>query len=142
MSIRLIIALLILCLMPDAKAENVVGIHTVSIHLPQKQQSNTNPGLYIRHDSGATAGCYFNSIRRTSCYVGGSVEWGPFGLTLGGVTGYAKKHGGHSGSPISPFFAASVRGPEVFGVRPRVAYVPGRAVKSSDVFSLMIEKGF
>lgn len=80
----------------------VIGAHLVSAH-SSPGLNNTNPGLYVRTESGFTAGAYENSIsrtrlsgnngsRRTSTYAGWSWETDSrnWAITLGGVTGYGR----------------------------------------------------
>lgn len=141
MNIRPLIALIAasaLLWITDSRAETSYGLHIRSAHIPQTTQHNANYGAYVRVDD-LVGGCYDNSIKRTSCYFGMTREWGPFGGTVGGITGYDKKHGGHSRSPVAALVALSLRGPEVFGLTPRLNYVPGHLVKSSDVIHLSVE---
>lgn len=121
----------------------VIGAHIGSYHAPDNGRvNNNNPGLYLRADSGLTGGFYRNSHRRMSVYAGYAHEWGPVGFVVGGITGYDKEHGGHSSSPVSLLVAASIKGPTVFGVTPRLAYIPGRLVKAADVWHAMVEVRF
>lgn len=122
---------------------NTIGLHIGSAHLPDNGRvNNVNPGLFYRADSGATAGFYRNSNRRMSAYAGYSKEWGVLGLTAGVITGYDKRHGGHSNSPVAALVAASINGPEIFGLMPRLSYIPGHIVKAADVLHLSIERRF
>lgn len=80
----------------------VIGAHLVSAH-SSPGLNNTNPGLYVRSESGFTFGAYENSISRTrfggnngsrriSTYAGWSWETDSrnWAITLGGVTGYGR----------------------------------------------------
>lgn len=78
-----------------AHAEPVtVGVHLGSVHLPQRDFNNFNPGLYVRQDDWQ-AGAYLNSYRRTTAYAGRVWRlervWGPlrkYEVFTGGATGY------------------------------------------------------
>lgn len=72
-------------------AAGTIGVHLGSIHFPQRDFNNANPGLYYRSEAGWTAGAYRNSLRRTSAYAGHTWQWDRLALTAGGVTGYADK---------------------------------------------------
>lgn len=131
-----------------AKAEPVVGLHIASHHWPAKDyQNNDNPGLYVRLDSGFTAGFYRNTLRRTSFYAGWTWEYGPFAITAGGITGYKRQCDaqgmcwGSSRTAVMPMLAPSVRLPEVLGVHPRIWYTP-RIGSTSSVIHLSIERSF
>ncbi len=68
-----------------------LGVHLASYHAsPLPYQNNINPGVYVECD-GWTTGVYRNTLRRTSVYAGYALRSGPFGLTLGAVSGYQKK---------------------------------------------------
>lgn len=109
-----------------------VGVHLASIHVPQREFNNTNPGLYYRSDDGWTVGTYRNSTRRTSAYAGYTWEWGRLALTAGGMTGYARQ--------VQPMLVPSVTVFTLHGATARVAFVP-RVEKriGSHVFHLMVE---
>lgn len=69
-----------------------IGMHVASIHAPQRAQHNDNAGLYLRTDSGLSAGVYRNSHRRTSLYVGQAFPLvGQLDLNVGLVSGYQKR---------------------------------------------------
>lgn len=90
-----------LLLFPVLASAQTVGLHAVSAH-QHGGMNNVNPGLYIRHDNGITAGFYRNSYRRESVYIGYTTEVrrGPVSaaLTIGAVTGY----------PAAPIMALAV----------------------------------
>lgn len=73
-----------------------LGIHLGTYHTRHGVYNDVNPGLYVRADSGLTAGVYLNSLRRTSVYAGWTVstQAGPaeLSLTLGGIAGYPVAH--------------------------------------------------
>jgi hypothetical protein len=133
----------LLLLLTSTAHAATLGVHIGSHHFPQKSQNNRNEGIYFRADNGFTACLYHNSIRRESFYLGYSLEQGPFGVTVGGVSGYKRKNGtGFSRGAVTPLLAFSVAGPQYFGVRPRLALVPGHLVKTSSVLNLMAETSF
>lgn len=144
-------------------APAIIGLHTVSLHLPQEDYlNNVNPGIYVRAENGATAGVYRNSIGRASFYAGITFEYGPFALTLGGLTGYKIKREsvpcndeqkaagwstgctfdfGNQKHSFGLLVAPSVRLPEVFGFTPRVTGLPKFTAKGHNVLHLTIEHG-
>lgn len=92
---KYLVAILALLCLP-AHAETVIGLHTVSIHAPQRAQQNENAGLYIRSASGVEAGAYRNSVGRNTFYISqefGLLEGsaGKLGLQVGLATGYQKR---------------------------------------------------
>jgi hypothetical protein len=94
-----------------------VGLHLASIHIPYRSAyNNVNPGIYYRGDAGWTAGVYHNSLSKTSVYAGYTLQYGRFGLTAGGATGYQQA--------IQPLLVPSVALFTYQGVTARVAYVP------------------
>ena len=140
-----------------------LGVHLVSAHIPAGlENNNLNPGVYAKVD-GFVAGVYRNTLRRTSFYAGYAFEHGPFALTVGAITGYDKRTKkvytlrnandatlggtssyettGYSSSKVSPLIAPSVRLPEVFGITPRITYLPRLGIANrSNVFHLSIER--
>lgn len=125
----------------SAKADELtVGLHLASHHFPERSyQNNTNPGIYVRTESGWTGGIYYNTLKRTSVYGGYTVEAGPFALTAGVVSGYQLKDGyGVSHAYLTPFISPSVALPTVLGVTPRLAIIPGTG-KTSNVLHLSVE---
>jgi len=141
MNVRIAIALVLCCLAFAATAQTTIGVHTVSIHAPDNGKvNNVNPGGYVSFENCATVGFYRNSLRRMSVYAGCTMERGIAGLTIGGVTGYDKEHGGHSNAPVAPLLALHLKSPvEFFGATPRLTYIPGRLVKSADVLHLSLQ---
>jgi len=109
-----------------------VGAHIGSVHIPQADFNNVNPGLYYRSDAGWTAGAYRNSLRRGSVYAGYTWQYSHFGLTAGAVTGY-----GHG---VMPLLVPSLVLFTHQAVTARVAYIP-RVEKriGSHVLHLMLE---
>ncbi len=69
-----------------------LGLHLMTAHAASGYESVT-PGIYIRHESGLTAGAYRNSIKRPSLYAGYTFETADkrWALTVGAVTGYEKR---------------------------------------------------
>ena len=108
------------------------GVHLGSVHFPQRDFNNVNPGLYWRSDAGWTAGAYRNSLRRTSAYAGLTWQWGRLALTAGGVTGYADK--------VQPLLVPSFAFLRTEDFSLRVAFIP-RVEKriESHVLHLMAE---
>lgn len=94
MNPRAAIALIACCLgfaALEARAEGLtVGLHVASIHSPQGDQTNTNPGLYIRMDRWQ-AGLYRNSHSRTTFYGGYAYPIGPVEVMAGIASGYDKR---------------------------------------------------
>jgi hypothetical protein len=110
-----------------------VGLHIASVHMPARSiYNNANPGVYYRSDAGWTAGVYHNSLSRPSVYAGYTLQYGRFGLTAGGATGYQQ--------PVQPMLVPSVAVYTYQGVTARIAYVP-RVEKriESHVLHLMVE---
>ena len=79
-----------------AKAEGVIGVHTLSAHVPQHDQNNANWGLYARSSSQWELGAYRNSIDRNSAYLAKGFDlaqgaYGTLGLQVGAAYGYQEK---------------------------------------------------
>lgn len=85
---KFILVLLALC--GSAHAQTM-GLHIASAH-EHGGFNGVNPGVYVRLDSGWTAGIYRNSMERTSVYAGFTLETGTrplsAAITLGCITGY------------------------------------------------------
>lgn len=113
-------------------AAGTLGAHIASVHIPQGDFNNFNPGIYYRSDAGWTAGIYRNSLSRGSVYGGYTWEHGRFGLTAGAVNGYGKG--------VMALLVPSVKVFTHQGVTARVAYIP-RVEKriGSHVLHLMLE---
>lgn len=121
------------------------GLHVQSLHIPARENdNNANYGLYIRTDSGLTAGGYRNTLRRNSIYLGQTFEYGQFSLTLGGITGYQQKDGeGYSRGAITLLGVVSYASPiQIMGLTPRFSLVPGHLVKARSVVHLSVERRF
>lgn len=131
---RLLIAAVLLALgtfAAPASAEQF-GVHLGSVHFPQRDFNNANPGLYWRSDDGWTAGAYRNSLRRTSAYAGLTWQWGRLALTAGGVTGYADK--------VQPMLVPSFAFLRIDDFSVRVAFIPRIEKRiESHVLHLMVE---
>lgn len=116
---------------PGAMAYTI-GLHLGSHHAPAKTYNNTNPGLYIRHPDGWTAGFYRNSLNKDSVYVGYTWKFGMLDVTTAGVTGYFDK--------VQPLLVPSISLFTWRGITPRVAYIPRVEKKiGSHVLHLMVE---
>lgn len=143
-----------------------VGLHLASVHVPAREgQRNFNPGIYIRFDNGVTAGTYANTLGKQTVYAGWTYEFDYVSVTLGVATGYQRtvtttpqscsadqmyagltscwsEHKSHGVKTLlTPMLAPSVRLPAVFGVTPRISFMPGLA-GSSNVFHLSVEHSF
>lgn len=89
-----------------------VGVHIGSLHFPNRDFNNVNPGLYVR-DRDWQAGAYLNSYRHTTAYAGYVWKlkevWGPlrkYEMFTGGATGYGDVW---SNGPIAPMVVFSYR---------------------------------
>jgi len=72
-----------------------VGVHTFSVHAPQRAQRNDNLGVFVAAD-GWRAGIYRNSHDRTSVYAAKSFDlisgrYGSLSAGLGLASGYQRK---------------------------------------------------
>lgn len=134
-----------------AYAERTVGLHVASAHseghyyLNGKREAinDVNPGVYYRHDNGATVGVYYNSYRRTSAYVGWTfnvLSAGGFDVELTPVvlTGYDVFPGDNR---LRFGVLPSVASPKFYGYRARVLGVPSVGNKSGFIH-LMVERPF
>lgn len=151
-----------ICLLAFASIAHAttVGIDLVSHHFPERPfVNNDNPGVYVRLDSGWTAGMYYNTIKRVSVFAGYTFESGPFGLLIGGVTGYQHKrfymscptgsksaycwydYGGEH-DYIIPLLSPSVTLGTYGGITPRVSFVPRVGPNGMNVVHLSIEHQF
>lgn len=89
----------------------IIGMHALSLHsspsyvlmentkgetIQTAQYETFTPGLYIRHESGFTAGTYSNSFKRQSFYAGWTWETEDerWAFTIGAVTGYGRHYVG------------------------------------------------
>jgi len=137
----------------------VLGLHLVSMHVPANDGlNNNNPGIYVRHEAGWTAGMYYNSLERISVYGAYTFTTEvvspklPLSLTVGAITGYQRrketfdcKHGedrgrtgsrcyrivGYSSAPVTAMVAPSLAFPAVelaTGFLPRLSYIPSVGV--------------
>ncbi len=79
-------------------------LQPIGMYTQQRRYESFNPGLYLRLDSGATAGFYRNSYGRWSTYAGWTWQTAGdrFALTVGAVTGYPTRS-------VSPLIVPSVR---------------------------------
>lgn len=100
----------------------VLGLHLATAHSAPGFE-NANPGVYLRAESGFTAGAYRNSYGRASAYLGWTFESGDFlgqrrfALTVGAVTGYPAR-------AVSALLVPSVRFGLVDDVSLRLAFIP------------------
>lgn len=109
-----------------------LGAHLASLHFPQADFNNFNPGVYYRSEAGWTTGVYRNSLKRGTVYAGYTWQVGPAALTAGAITGY-----GHG---VMPLLVPSLAVFTHEGVTARLAYIP-RVEKriGSHVLHLMLE---
>lgn len=144
--------------MLDILSGIVIGLHLASVHVPARDaQHNLNPGIYVRDQAtGITAGTYRNTLGRQTFYVGETMNAGPFALTIGVASGYQRRdvpcpaeearffyttcfdRTGGVKTYLTPLLAPSVRLPAVFGVTPRLTFMPGLAGRGN-VFHLSVE---
>ena len=113
-------------------ADPVYGVHIGSQHFPGKDYNNINPGAYVRYDSGFTLGAYYNSERRVSAYAGYTYEWGRFGITLGGITGYKRM-------AILPMVVPTLRLGQIGPATIRLAFLPKIEKSGATVIHFMAE---
>lgn len=65
-----LVAFIVVAFVTNCKAQTTVGLHLVSHHFPQRDyQNNTNPGIYVRTESGLTAGIYRNTLEHPQATV-------------------------------------------------------------------------
>jgi len=97
----------------------VLGLHLATAHFGGHDLNAVNPGVYVRHESGATAGTFRNSYRRQSAYAGWTFETPGRGLalTVGAITGYPA-------AKVMPMVAPSARLPLSSSGALRLAYIP------------------
>lgn len=129
----------------------VLGAHLHTFHIGRDdapaglRNADSTPGLYVRTESGLTAGIVRNSLRRTSVYLAQTwtTEDGRWSLTVGAITGYQYRtvrgqracsegfthfptapceyEHGKTNAALRPLIAPSVALPAIGGVTPRVA---------------------
>ena len=130
MKILMVLAVGLMISAGESKAETIIGFHTSTYHFERNAgYKEFNPGVYVVKDS-FTAGIYANSERKTSVYVGYSLQYEGFSLTIGGVTGYS--------SGLQPMIVPSYKIP---GTYMRVAYLPQvpNAIKNTQGFHFSFE---
>ncbi len=118
----------------------ILGLHLMSHH-DTGNFNNVNLGIYLKHDSGATVGTYYNSLKRQSYYGGYTltpIDSIPnLDVTVGVVTGYPKM-------PVAPMVIPSY----TFykrddGIRARAAFLPKFGdIQPANVIHFMVEKSF
>jgi hypothetical protein len=83
----------------------IIGLHLLTAHTAGGYEAVT-PGIYLRHESGITAGVLRNSLRRPGAYLGytWSRDVGPVevAVTVGGIAGY-------EAAKVMPLFVPSVK---------------------------------
>lgn len=111
----------------------VIGVHLLSAH-SQAGMNNENPGLYVRAQSGLTAGFYRNSLERQTSYAGWTFETENkvLALSVVGASGY------RPGVQVIPMLSAHI--PLATDLAARVGYVPKPpGLQGSHVLHLMVE---
>lgn len=139
-----------------------IGAHLHTFHIgrdsapPSLRVNDSTPGLYLRTESGLTAGIARNSLRRTSVYLAQtwSTDDGRWSLSAGVITGYKnrKVYGQHvcaagrehrpdldapcsyrhgkTNAHLRPLIAPSVALSAIGGVTPRVVLL-GKGINVS-----------
>jgi hypothetical protein len=122
-----------------------IGLHLMSQHMPQNDQSNRNPGVYVITEGGQIAGTYTNSHSRRTLYVGQTFKAGPVDVGVVLASGYdirCSSEGncrGFSKHRVTPLAALTYSVPvSVFGLSPRIWVAPGMG-KASTVIHLSLE---
>jgi hypothetical protein len=120
-----------------------IGLHVVSLHLPERHFQDITPGVYIRTDCNIEIGAFRNSVDNMAVYAAYAIDgketdgpllshmWAAAGIT----TGYPR-HNPH----LRPLFIAGLKA-DVGDMTFRLGYIP-RGLASSHTFHLMIEKAF
>ncbi len=131
---------------PSANAAvDTVGVHVGSVHFPQNNFNNVNPGLYVAGsinnvpvlpDGRYVVGAYYNSERKGSLYAGFIYPVTEYvDVVLGAITGY-------SAAPILPLVAPSLHFPIMGAWSGRVLYVPKIEKSGAHVIHLSLERKF
>lgn len=145
---------------PTTAAALVIGAHIYTVHFGRDdapvgyRNQDTTPGLYLRTESGLTAGIARNSLGRASVYLGQtwSTDDGRWSLTVGAITGYQYqtirgqhvcRHGythtaaapcefkhGKTNAVLRPLVAPSFALPAIGGITPRIVLL-GKGVNLS-----------
>jgi hypothetical protein len=143
-------------LVPMARAQSAIGVHTVTRHHPQRDYyQEENYGLYYRTAGGIEIGGYRNTLDRASFYVTQTWQWQWFSASLGLTSGYQKHEvevpctDGSAGpchetrgitrGAIGPLAAVSATTPPWFGISARLTILPGFLVDSSTIYHLSFE---
>lgn len=154
------LTLVLACVCAPAGAQTI-GLHLGSMHMPQKDQTNFNPGLYYRSDDGWTIGALQNSKARLGVYGGFDLQSDRFGLLVGAIYGYQRKryncveasHGPNqpvtvcnttdgSKTAIIPLLSPSVKTNPIMGFTPRISYIPRIGAGTSHTLHLSVEAKF
>lgn len=108
------------------------GVHVGSLHFPQKDYNNFNPGIYYRNADEWTLGTYYNSDRKITVYGGKTWHFGPLSFMAGLATGYGN---------IKPAALVSWEFSEIAesGWRPKLSFIPAFG-DHSKVLHLTFEK--
>jgi hypothetical protein len=145
--------LVMFLLSTKANAEVVpdtVGVHVGSVHFPQQDFNNVNPGIYLAGsinnvpvlpDGRYVVGAYYNSIKRGSLYVAyvyPICDWAD--VTVGLITGYNRE--GDVAKPVMPMVVPSVHFPIFGDFRGRVHFAPRFMKTGANAFHFSIERRF
>jgi hypothetical protein len=149
-------------LLPTKAKAAEIGIHTVSIHAPEKPYyNNANFGLYSLFDNGVIVGGYKNTYSNPSFYVAKLWEHETkFGVALGLVSGYQRKtmevdpvapndcgdgnpppctaNAGRTRGAIGLMFMFSYALPKIGPVQPRIWFLPPITKDSSTIVHLTV----
>lgn len=104
------------------------GIHIGSKHYPQYSYNNSNPGIYVRMESGMTYGAYYNSERRMSFYGGYTYQVNEkIAVTVGLISGYSL---GRDKTRIYPMIVPSLKLGKIGDTTLRLAIMPQASSKN------------
>lgn len=132
-------------------APTTIGMHMFSVHthkvdvIAQKDWNNLNPGMYAKWDNGLVIGGYYNSIRRTSFYVGYAYPLTDnFDVVVGAITGYYGDvpTGTYGTRKVLPLIVPSYHFRLTDDVVGRVHFIPKTGKYAAAAFHFSIEKRF
>lgn len=140
----------VLAAMSSASPGQTFGVHLNSRHTSGEDwQNNRNFGLYVVTKDNWTAGFYKNTFDRWTVYGGYRFTFLPLvDVDVGVASGYQKRyetlHGvtgtfGVSNAKLIPLVVPSIAPVEIFGVRPRLSYIPKVGKEKHAVMHLSVE---
>jgi hypothetical protein len=123
---------------PVDSSATTIGLHLGSVH-DKPGFNDTNPGIYLKTDSGITVGTVYNSVRKQGFYAGytfvkmltNSIE---ASVTLGGITGYKMT--------VTPMVIPSVAYKFSSGYSVRSAFLAKINSDGANAVTFMLEKSF